>query len=145
MQVSSIMSRDVHFITPEATVREAAEKMRAFDIGSLPVCRGSELVGIITDRDITVRVAAVGLPSTEVNVCDAMSGNVVSCHENDDLSDAARVMEDMQVRRLPVIDDDNNLVGLISLADIAERTGDQKLMARVLEHVCEPHMQMYIG
>src|SRR5580658_4755171 len=100
MQVCQIMSTDLQFTTPQSTVREAAVKMRAFDVGVLPVCQGSRLVGIVTDRDITVRVAAVGLPPTVVTVDEAMTGHPTACHETDDVTDAAKLMEELQVRRL---------------------------------------------
>jgi CBS domain-containing protein len=138
MQVCQIMSTDIQYVTPGSTVQTAAAKMRAFDVGVLPVCQGALLVGILTDRDITVRVAAAGLPPNIVTVDEAMTGNPTACRETDEVSDAARLMEELQVRRLPVTDGNDQLVGIISLADIAERTGDERLMAQVLEQVCEP-------
>jgi CBS domain-containing protein len=138
MQVSQIMSTDVRSVSPDSTVWDAAAKMRSFDVGVLPVCRGSRLVGILTDRDITVRVAAAGLPPTVVTVDEAMTGNPAACHETDEVADAARLMEELQVRRLPVKDWNDQLVGIVSLADIAERTDDERMVAQVLEQVCEP-------
>lgn len=138
MQILRIMSQDVRFVSPKATVQYAAEMMRAFDVGLLPVCQGEKLVGVITDRDLTVRVTAAGLSPTVVTVADAMSTDAASCRETDDVREAAVLMEELQVRRLPVVDSEGMLIGIISLADIAERTGNEKLMAEVLEQVCEP-------
>jgi CBS domain-containing protein len=137
MQVSSIMSKDVHTIDPAASVQDAAVLMRSFNIGSLPVCRGSNLMGIITDRDITVRITAAGLSPAQTTVGDAMSTNVKVCSDTDEVGEGARIMEELQVRRLPVVNE-GNLVGIISLADLAERTRDRELAGEVLHDVCEP-------
>jgi CBS domain-containing protein len=83
-------------------------------------------------------VAAAGLPPNIVTVDEAMTGNPTACHETDEVLDAARLMEELQVRRLPVTDNNDQLVGIVSLADIVERTGDERLTAQVLEQVCEP-------
>jgi len=138
MQVSNIMSREVHVIEPNAAVQDAAVLMRSFNIGSLPVCRNSNLLGIITDRDITVRITAAGLSPTSTSVADAMSTFVKVCTDTDEVKEAAHIMEELQVRRLPVVDAAGNLVGVISLADIAERTRDRELVGEVLHDVCEP-------
>jgi CBS domain-containing protein len=138
MQVSSIMSAEIHTVNPGDAVQEAAVLMRSFNVGSLPVCQGSKLIGIITDRDITVRITAAGLSPMQTNVADAMTAGVKVCSETDELDDAARIMEELQVRRLPVLNSEKQLVGIISLADIAERVRDRKLAGEVLHQVCEP-------
>jgi CBS domain-containing protein len=138
------MSRDVRTIDPGASVQDAAVLMRSFNIGSLPVRHGSNLIGIITDRDITVRITAAGLSPIQTNVTDAMSPNAKVCMDTDEINEAARLMEELQVRRLPVIGADGDLVGVISLADIAERTQDRKLAGDVLHDVCEPPAEMPI-
>jgi len=140
MRVLEIMSTDVHAIAPDATVQDAAVLMRSFDIGSLPVCAGSRLIGIITDRDITVRITAAGLSPAQTTVADAMTTDARVCLDDEAVTEAARMMQELQVRRLPVVDQAHNLVGMVSLADIVERTGDRGLAAEVLEQVCEhPH------
>ena len=137
MRVHEVMTPDVHAVQPEATIQDAAGLMRSFDVGSLPVCAGSKLIGIITDRDITVRITAAGLSPVATNVIDAMTDDVRCCHQNDDVEIAAKLMEELQVRRLPVVDEEQHMVGVISLADIAERIHDRKLVGEVLEQVCE--------
>jgi len=138
MQVSSVMSIDVHAVEPEEAIQDAAVLMRSFNMGFLPVCRGSKLIGVITDRDITVRITAAGLSPTQTTVADAMTTGVSVCSDADEVNEAAQMMEQLQVRRLPVVNSEKHLVGVISLADIAERTRDRKMVGEVLEQVCEP-------
>jgi len=145
MQVSAIMTKDVHAIQPNATVQNAAGLMRSFNVGSLPVLHGSKLIGIITDRDITMRITAAGLSPVQTNVADAMTSAVRVCLDEEEVEQADKMMEQLQVRRLPVVDKDEHLVGMISLADIAERVHDQKLVGEVLELVCEPPAEMPVN
>src|SRR5215207_9292157 len=118
MKVSGIMTRDVRLIEPTQTIRDAARLMAELDTGILPVREGDRLVGMITDRDITVRAVAQGRgPDTAVR--EVMTDEVKYCFEDDDTNNVARNMADIQVRRLPVLDSDKRLVGIISLGDIA--------------------------
>ena len=138
MQVFQAMTPDVVCVTPEATLMEAARTMKSLDIGPLPVCKGDRLLGMVTDRDITVRATAAGRDPRKTPVSDVMSTEVVCCHEADDIRVAARLMQDAQLRRLLVVDDDGRLVGIVSLGDLALQSGDEKLTGETLEKVSEP-------
>jgi CBS domain-containing protein len=137
MQLSDIITRDVETIPPEATVREAAQRMRSRDVGSLPVCDGARLLGMITDRDITIRAIADGRDPERTPVRDAMTPTVQYCFEDEDVRRAAEIMEQGQIRRLPVVDRDKKLVGILSLGDIA-LSGEDELSAEALERISEP-------
>lgn len=125
MMVREAMTRDVQIITPSDTVQSAAMCMASLDAGSVPVADGDRLVGMVTDRDIAVRAVAAGRgPQTPVG--EIMTGEVKYCFEDQDIEDVARNMADIQVRRLPVVNRDKRLVGIIALGDIAvSRDGDQ--------------------
>ena len=120
-QVSDIMTADVRTIEPQESLRRAALLMQELDVGSLPVCNGERLLGMITDRDITVRGVADGLDPDQACVSDVMSGDVQFCTEDQDAQEVMRTMGDKQVRRLPVVDLDKRLVGIVSLGDMALR------------------------
>jgi CBS domain-containing protein len=138
MQVFEVMTPDVVRVTPEVTLMDAARTMRHLDIGPLPVCDGDRLLGMVTDRDITVRATAEGRDPCQTAVSEVMTTEVVCCHEDDDIREAAKLMQDAQLRRLLVVDDDGQLVGIVSLGDLALQTGDEKLSAQTLERVSEP-------
>jgi CBS domain-containing protein len=118
MKVSDLMTRDVHLASPSQKLREAAAEMEKSDIGVLPVGENDRLVGMITDRDIAVRGVSHGL-GPDASVRDVMSKDVRYCFEGDDIEDIAQNMADEQIRRLPVLNDDKRLVGIVSLGDIA--------------------------
>ncbi|MGJ3231008.1 MAG: CBS domain-containing protein [Oceanicaulis sp.] len=120
MQIKDVMSPNAVVTTPEARCCDAAKLMREHDIGALPVHRDEKLLGMVTDRDICCEVVARE-QSHETPVERAMSDRVLYCRDSDDTRDVARNMADNAVRRLPVVDDDKRLVGMISLTDIAER------------------------
>jgi len=138
MQVFEAMTPDVVRVAPEVTLMEAARTMKDLDIGPLPVCEGDRLLGMITDRDITVRATAEGRDPRRTLVSDVMTTEVVCCHEEDDVRKAARIMQDAQLRRLLVLNDDRRLVGIISLSDLVLQTGDGNLAVRTLESISEP-------
>ncbi len=119
--VSEIMSTDVQVIGPQETLRSAARLMQELDVGALPVCDGERLLGMLTDRDITVRGVAEGLKPDESCVGDVMSAEVLYATEDQSAEDALQMMGQQQVRRLPVIDNDRHLVGVVSLGDFALR------------------------
>ena len=139
MQVRDVMSRQVQATTPHTTLREAAELMKKLDVGTLPVCDGDQLIGMITDRDITVRAVAEGEDCFAGKVRDVMSMDVAFCHEEDDLTVATRLMREKQVRRLPVLSRDKRLVGIITLGDVALNAGDMQASAQTLQAVSEPN------
>lgn len=118
MKVCDIMTRDVHLASPSQKLREAASEMEKNDIGVLPVGENDRLVGMITDRDIAVRGISHGL-GPDAPVRDVMSGEVRYCFEDDDIDDLAQSMADEQIRRMPVLNHDKRLVGIISLGDLA--------------------------
>jgi CBS domain-containing protein len=138
MQVKDIMSKNVECISPHKTLEEAAFEMCDLNIGSLPVCGDNDrLAGIITDRDIVVRAVAKGLDPRTVKVSEAMTKGIAYCFEDQNIGEAAMLMEEKQIRRLAVLNDSKRLVGIISLGDIAVETGDERLAGEALERVSE--------
>lgn len=138
MQLKDVMTPGVEVIAPDASVYEAAEKMSHLEIGPLPVCEGTRLIGMLTDRDITVRAVAAGRDPVTTLVRDVMTPEVVYGFDDQDLADAARLMEQYQIRRLPVLNRNKQLVGIVALGDLAVHPGAQPLAAEVLEQVSEP-------
>jgi CBS domain-containing protein len=118
MKVSEAMTRDVRVANPNDTVQQAAQLMASLDAGVLPVGENDRLVGMITDRDIAIRGIAEG-KGPETRVCDVMTQDVKYCFDDQDIEEVTRNMGDIQVRRLPVIDRNKRLVGILSLGDIA--------------------------
>ena len=140
MQVQEIMTQPVDTIDPSTTSREAARRMRDENIGALPVRENGELIGMVTDRDIVARaVAENSLPSSTA-VSTVMSQGIYYCFEDDSLEEAARIMAEHQVRRLPVLNRARQLVGIIAIADIA-RSGDKEAEEEAIEGVSEPSDQ----
>lgn len=119
--VAEIMTTDVQVIGPQETLQLAAQLMDQLDVGSLPVCDGRRLLGMVTDRDITVRGTAAGLAPAEACVSDVMSTGTEWCTEDQDTEEVMRQMGYAQVRRLPVINLDRELVGIVSIGDLATR------------------------
>ena len=118
MKVNDVMTRGVQLVSPEQTIREAAHLMAEIDAGALPVGEHDRLVGMITDRDIAIRAVAEG-KSPDTMVRDVMSNEMLYCFDNQDVDDVARNMGKNQVRRLPVLNQDKRLVGILSLGDLA--------------------------
>ena len=137
-KVSEVMTRAVDVISPEATLDEAAERMKRLDVGPLPVCDGDRLLGMITDRDITVRATAESRDPTTTRVSEIMTPEVVFTYEDEDVKNAAQLMQEHQLRRLVVLNRDKKLVGIVSLGDLAVETKDDKLKGQVLEDVSKP-------
>ncbi len=119
MQVTEIMSKSVELIDPNTTIREAAARMRDEDVGALPVGENDRLVGMVTDRDITVRAVAADRTAGTTAVRDTMSEKVYYCFEDDPLERAGQIMSEHKVRRLLVLNRDKRLVGMVSLADLS--------------------------
>ena len=118
MKVSKCMTRDVQLASPTQTIREAARMMAELDAGALPVQQDDRLVGMITDRDIAIRAVAEGrLPDTPIR--EVMSREVLYCFDDQEIEDVARNMGEVKVRRLPVVNRDKRLVGIVSLGDLA--------------------------
>ena len=138
MQLKDIMTRDPVVLSPETTLKEAARKMRDLDSGVMPIGERDRLVGMLTDRDITVRATAEGKDPNGTPVREAMTTDVVYCFEDDDVRGAARKMEEHQIRRLIVLNRDKRLVGIVALGDIAVHAPDDRLPGEIAEAVSEP-------
>ncbi len=136
MKISSIMTRNVRVVAPDRTIQEAARLMDEMNVGSLPVCDGRRLRGMVTDRDITVRATAAGLPPDTTRVRDVMSDHVWWCFDDDDVDHIVQLMSDHQIRRLPVVDRDKHLVGIVALGDLA--TDQQDQATRALHRISTP-------
>jgi CBS domain-containing protein len=120
-KISEVITRHVIVVRPDESVQRAAELMAQLDVGSLPVYDGSALVGIITDRDITVRATAFNKSAADTSVSEIMSAQTLSCTEDDSVEDVLKKMGDAQVRRLPVLNRAKEIVGIVSLGDLATR------------------------
>ena len=136
MKIMEIMTRDPELIDPDTSIRDAAKRMKDEDIGALPVGENDRLIGMVTDRDIAMRGVAEGRAPETTPVRDVMSEKILYRFEDDDIEDAAQCMAEHQVRRLPILNRDKRLTGIVSLADIAQ-TGDE--CERIaIEGVSEP-------
>ena len=135
MLVKEIMTRHVECVRPDTSIQEAARRMRDLDVGPLPVCGGDDkLAGMVTDRDITVRATAEGRDPTRTTVKEVMTPDVVSCRPDDDVTRAEQLMRLNQVSRILCMDDDGQIAGVISLADISQYEVDTeagKLLAEL--------------
>ena len=136
MKVCDAMSRDVQVASPTQSIRNAARIMAKIDVGVLPVGENDRLVGMITDRDIAVRAVAEG-KAASTKVRDIMSEEVLYCFEDQDLEEVARNMSIMKIRRLPVVNRDKRLVGIISLGDLA-RNEDPTTAGEAISQISEP-------
>jgi CBS domain-containing protein len=137
MKVREAMSRGVRLVSPSDPIREAALIMREIDAGSVPVGEDDRLVGMITDRDITVRAVAEGQgPDTPVR--EVMTAEIVYCFEDDELDDVCEKMADQQIRRLPVLNEARRLVGIVSLGDLARKTDGADEAAHALSGIAQP-------
>jgi len=119
--INEVMTRGVQVIAPDTTLQRAAQLMDELNVGALPVCEGRELVGMITDRDITVRATAAGLEPAQHIVREVMTEQTRWCTEDQATDDVMRQMGDVQIRRLPVLNDRHEVVGIVSLGDLAIR------------------------
>jgi CBS domain-containing protein len=135
LQLKDFINYRVETAQPSDSLQQAAIKMRDLDIGSLPVCDGQRLQGAITDRDITIRATAKGDDPNQTKVQDVMTPDVVYCYETDTVETAARKMQEHQIRRIFVVNQDNELVGITSLGELATVTRDRKLAGKTLEAV----------
>ncbi len=137
MKIQEIMTKDPATVTPGTTVRDAAKLMQREDTGILPVVESEgtkRLVGVVTDRDIAIRAVAEG-KGPDAKVREVMTPDVKYCFEDDDVDQVTRNMADNQVRRLPVLDRDKRLVGIVSLGDLATEGQAPRLAGRALAGV----------
>lgn len=136
MKVGDCMTRDVEIANPEQSIREVAQMMGRLDAGVMPVGDNDRLVGMITDRDIAVRGVALG-KGPDAKVRDVMSREVKYCFDDDDVEDVLDNMGDLRVRRLPVLNRDKRLVGIVSLGDLA-RNGEVAEAGEALSGISQP-------
>lgn len=139
MKISECMSRDVRVCAPDNTLQSAAQVMAEIDAGFLPVGENDRLVGIVTDRDIAIRGVGQGKPP-QANIREVMSDEVCYCFDDDDTEDVIENMSDLQVRRLPVVDHDKRLVGIVALSDLA-RGGARSATGEALNDIARPSSQ----
>lgn len=138
MKLSEIMTTAVEMVQPDDTLQLAARKMRDHDIGFLPVCDGGALMGVLSDRDLAIRALAEGMDTTVMLSRDLMTTPAIYGYEDQDVTEAAKIMEANQIRRLVVLRrEDESLVGIVSLGDIA-RHSSPELSGEVLQRVSEP-------
>src|SRR6476659_317974 len=133
-KVHEVMSDSPRCVTPETPVSEAAELMESEDIGSLPILDGEQLAGMVTDRDIVIRAVAKGKDPRGMPVSEIASRELVTVHADDDIAEALRLMATQQVRRLPVVDNDDRLVGILAQADIAVEA-KEKAVGEMVEEI----------
>jgi CBS domain-containing protein len=136
MLINEIMTRSVEFIGPDETLQHAASRMKELGVGPLPVCENAGVVGMLTDRDITVRAVAEGRNPQTTKVRDVMSGEVICCYEDQECEVAARLMRSQQIRRILVLDRDKQLVGIVSLGDLALESSSAAHAGEILQDVC---------
>ncbi|MBD3218318.1 MAG: CBS domain-containing protein [candidate division Zixibacteria bacterium] len=137
MQTKEIMKEEVRLIHPERTLLEAAKKMQQFDIGALPVVDDGKVVGMITDRDILVRAVAEGGNPNETKTADVMTKEVVTAYDDQDVNEAGKLMKENQIRRLVILNRNNEISGMLSLGDLATAALDRSEKGEVLEKVSE--------
>ncbi len=138
MLLKDVMTKQVEVIESDATIKEAAEKMKRLDVGPLPVLEGHRLIGMITDRDIAIRAVAEGLDPNVAKVREIVTPDVVYGFEDQDVQEAAKLMGEKQIRRLVVLNKEQRLVGIVSLGDLAVDTGDTDMAGATLEDVSRP-------
>lgn len=137
MKVQDILSSSVYSAQSTDSIAQAARSMADNDVGFLPVLEGSKLVGVVTDRDVAVRGVAAGIdPDSAVQ--RIMSTDVTSCLASDAIEDVLEIMSNEQVRRLPVCNSSKEVIGIVALADAAQRDPDKREVAEALAEICEP-------
>ena len=138
MKVKNAMHPGVQWVAPDTSVAKVAELMKTHDVGAIPVGENDRLIGIVTDRDITCRGVAAAKDCSKLTARDVMTKGIVYCNESEDLADAVRVMEQKQIRRLPVLNEANRMVGMLSLGDVSH-AGSRSLTGEVMAAVSAHH------
>lgn len=138
MKVKDAMHKGAEWVAPSTAVVELAKLMSKHDVGAIPIGENDKLVGMVTDRDIVCRGLANGKDISKLTAREVMSPNIVWCRDDEDLDDATRIMEAKKIRRLPVIDKNKRMVGMLSLGDISH-AGKSKLSGEVLQAVSAHH------
>lgn len=144
MKIKDIMSKDVEVVSPETLLHEVAKKMQASDCGSVLVAEDDRLVGVITDRDIALRCVAKSHDPASTRADQVMTKEILYCRAGDEMEDVVQNMMRNKVRRLPVLDDDKRLVGIVSLGDMAASSTDEHhlICGRALGHICAAPMHL---
>jgi CBS domain-containing protein len=140
MICSEIMTRNPEYCLPSDTVIKAAQLMKSANVGPIPIVAdkdGKKLTGIVTDRDLAIKVIAEALDPNTTRLEDVMSNDVVSCKENDDVEEVLKLMKENQVRRIPVVGNNHQLLGIIAQADVATRLGNDGATGQVVEDISE--------
>ncbi|MFY0690518.1 MAG: CBS domain-containing protein [Paracoccaceae bacterium] len=138
MEVREAMHKTVDWVSPDASVAEIAGLMRKDDVGAVPVCKGGELVGMITDRDIALGVVAEGKDPAKTKAQSVMTRGVIYCMSHQTVEDAIHLMDQKKIRRLPVLNDDNHLVGMLSVGDISHAVS-RELAGELIHAVSDHH------
>lgn len=125
MKVKEAMHRGVEWVSPDTSLSKIAETMRKHDIGAIPVGENDRLVGMVTDRDIVTKALAAGKAVDKTTAADVMTKGIIYCRDNEEIDDAVRIMENRQIRRLPVIDENKRMVGMLSLGDVSHAASQQ--------------------
>ena len=119
MKVKDMMHKGVECVSPDTAINLIAKKMRDLDVGAIPVAANGKLVGMVTDRDITIRCVVGNETMSSIKAKDVMTSGVIYCRDNEDVEDAVRIMEGKQVRRLPVLNEAMQVVGMVTLGDLS--------------------------
>ena len=138
MKVKEIMHKGVEWVSPETPLTALATRMLKHDVGAIPIGENDRLVGMVTDRDIAIRGLANGKDISKLTARDVMTKGVIWCWDTDNATNAARLMENKKIRRLPVIDDNKRMVGMLGLGDISHAVSDQTA-AEVIKAVSAHH------
>jgi len=138
MKVRSVMHKGVEWVSPDTPISVIATKMRQLDIGAIPIGENDRLIGMVTDRDIAVKAIPDGKDISKLTARDVMSQGVIWCRDSDDVKEAAQIMGRKQIRRLPVIDSNKRMIGMLSLGDVSHAT-PQRVAAEVTKAVSDHH------
>ena len=138
MNIEHAMHKGAEWIAPDTPVSKIASLMKKSDVGSLPVGENDLLIGMVTDRDLAIRALADGKDISKLTARDVMTKGIIYCRTDQSLEDAVHLMEEKKIRRLPVIDKDKRLVGMLSLGDISHH-GGRELSGELLHEVAAPH------
>ncbi|ATU94997.1 CBS domain-containing protein [Phyllobacterium zundukense] len=138
MKVSEAMHRGVNWVAPDASLAQIAKIMKNDDVGAVPVGENDRLIGMVTDRDIALRALAGDRDTASLTARDVLTKGVVYCRTDETVENAVRLMESKQIRRLPVIDDNKRMVGMLSVGDISHHSG-RELMGELMAAVTASH------
>lgn len=138
MKVKDVMHEGVEWVEPNTSISNLAVMMKKEDIGAVPIGENDKLIGMVTDRDITVRAVANGDDMSKLTARDVMTSGIIYCRDNEELADALRIMENKSIRRLPVINEDKRMVGMLSIGDIAD-AASHELSGEVIAAVSAHH------